>query len=240
MHVKSFRRAIILAVALVASTLSLVTGTTTAAHAAAYTTKPYLQRSTTLVQHGSASYGKVTLTAGVGLVEAPGYDANRGTVQVQRQIVGQTAWSTIYTADLAANFHPSWTFAPTYSASYRVVYSGYSDASNSFGAATGGSYRVNVARNLHDNYRSSTRTFYGKVSPKYAGRAIVIQKSTCARPRLASCRWGAYKTIRTNSTSNFSLRLPVYRTKTHFRAVIAASNGYVKSFSNYYVSTWRS
>lgn len=237
MHVKSLRRAVILAVAMVASSLSLVTLSTAPAHATAYNSFSELHSNYSAIRYGSA----ITLTARVGYDEVNPTYVNAGTATLQRQVYGATTWSnfSVRTIDSTTG-DITWTIKPSKTTKYRIAYSGGAYNADTYSASTSNIVRVAVRRNLNDNFRRSDRLFYGKVAPKFANRAVYIQKSTCTNPTGSSCSWSAYKTIRTNGTSNWSLKLPVYARKTHFRAYIPASSGYAGSLSNYYVSTWRS
>ena len=76
------------------------------------------------------------------------------------------------------------------------------------------------------------------MTPRYGNRAVYIQKSTC-RTASSSCRWVTYKKIRTSSKGYWSVKLPAYSRRTHFRGVVKASNNYAKGYSNHYVTTWR-
>ncbi|MEV5002177.1 hypothetical protein [Nocardioides sp. LML1-1-1.1] len=235
MHLTSLRRVGLTILALLASTLSLVAVTSAPAHAADITTVAHLQRNYSLVRHGSA----VTFQ---GYVTQAGSTTPRqpGATYLQRRIVGQTAWATLPPMrDLATDATPTWTTVPNYSADYRLYFAGFTSGDLVVKPSVSATVRVNVRRNLHDNFRRATRVFYGKVTPSYARRVVTIQKSTCASPTSASCRWVTYKGIRTTSTSGFSVKLPVYARRTHFRAVVKPSNGYYTSFSNNYVTTYR-
>jgi len=221
-----------MAVALVMSAFSLVAVSSTPAHAATPTFSE-LGANYSAVRYGTT----VTFTGRVGY--SNGGTATyvpKGTVTLQRLPAGGSAWLTVSSRPIVANANQTWSYKPAGTASYRLV---YSDSSGTYSSSVSSSVKVGVRRNLNDGWRSSTRTFYGKVAPKYAGKPVIIQKSTCRYPKSTSCRWSAYKVINTNAYSNWSLRLPAYRTKTHFRAYVRPSSGYLGSLSNYYVSTYR-
>lgn len=237
MHFTSLRRVGLTIVALLASTLSLVAVTSAPAHAADISTVAHLQRNYTLVRHGTVVTFEGWVTA-AGSTQ-PGYP---GATYLQRRIVGQTAWATLPPRrDLTqSDPTPTWQSIPNYSADYRLYFAGTTTSGGTrVKPSMSATVRVNVRRNLHDNFRRSTRVFYGKVTPSYARRVVTIQKSTCASPTSTSCRWSTYKGVRTTSTSAWSVKLPVYARRTHFRAVVAPSNGYYTSFSNNYVTTYR-
>ncbi len=236
MHLTSLRRVTLAFLALAASTLSLVAVTSAPAHAETVQTVAHLQRNYSLVRHGSAVTFQGWVTA-AGSSE-PGYP---GATYLQRRIVGQTAWATLPPRrDLTqADPTPTWQTIPSYSADYRLYFAGITQGDLVVKPSVSATVRVNVRRNLHDNFRRTTRVFYGKVTPAYARRVVTIQKSTCASPTSTSCRWVTYKGVRTTGTSAWSAKLPVYSRRTHFRAVVKPSNGYYTSFSNNYVTTYR-
>lgn len=231
MH-KSLRRVVLTVVALVASTLSLVAVSTAPAQAAT-ATFAQLQANYSTVKYGTT----VTFTGRVGYSNAgtPTY-VPKGTVTLQRLPYGGSTWVSVSSRPIVANADQKWSYRPAATSSYRLV---YTDGSGTYATSTSSSVRVNLRRNLNDNWRSSTRTFYGKVAPKYARKAVIIQKSTCRYPASSSCSWSAYKVIYTNAYSNWALRLPAYRTRTHFRAYVRPSSGYLGSLSNHYVTTYR-
>lgn len=225
----SLRRVVLVVVALLASSLSLVAVSTTSAQAAT-ATQSHITRSVPSVQYGSNVTIEGWVTCCGSTSHGYGFE-----LQLQRKI-GSGAWTTFGRRDVTSTAPTAiWTFKPSASAYYRVYFPGVGDHTASYS----GALSVGVRRNLNDNWRSSTRTYYGKVAPKYAGKPVIIQKSTCRYPARSSCSWSAYKVINTNAYSNWSLRLPAYRTKTHFRAYVRPSSGYLGSLSNYYVTTYR-
>ncbi|HWJ08236.1 MAG TPA: hypothetical protein VNS46_02610 [Nocardioides sp.] len=228
----SLRRVVLMVVALVASSLSLVAVSTSSAQAA---TSTFSQLG---ANYASVRYGTtVTFTGRVGYTNNgnPTY-VPQGTVTLQRLPAGGSTWLTVSSRPIVPNADQTWTYKPAGTSTYRLL---YSDGSGTYGSSASPSVKVGVRRNLNDNWRSATRTFYGKVAPKYAGKPVIIQKSTCRYPASSSCSWSAYRVINTNAYSNWSLKLPAYRTKTHFRAYVRPSSGYLGSLSNYYVTTYR-
>lgn len=237
MHLTIVPRVLLTVLALAAGSLSLVASAQPAqaepaARAAIGGTSPttsHLKRDLSVLKYGSyvTFQGWVTCCGS----STPGFGGN---VQLQRKVVGQTAWTNFSTRTLTdANRVQTWKFRPSASAYYRLHYTGAAAASPSYSVAL----TVTVRRNPNDHWRSSDRLFYGKVAPTYAGRVLYIQRTTCAYPRSSSCTWSGYKSIRTNRTSNWAVRLPAYARTTYFRAYLPGSNGYAGSYSNYLVST---
>ena len=226
---KSIHRVVLVAIAMLMGSFALVAVSSAPAQAATATTT-LVGYSAKVVTHG----GRVSFQTAV---RNPSNQAvTSGTVVVERRIVGQSAFRKIYERPLTStDYQPTWRFKPNYSAYYRVRYLGNS----SYNASTSQTYRINVRRNLRDRFRKADRLFYGKVTPRYGNRVVLIQKSTCARPKSSNCRWRAYKRIKTRATGNWAIRLPVQRRRTHFRGVVGASNGYAGNYSRYFVTTYR-
>lgn len=238
MQTMSIHRAVLMVVALVASSLGFVAVSSAPAQAATYSTKTGISYNGALVKHGE----DLSIRARVQRTDNNAYVTN-GYVVLQRQIIGQegAGWKTISArTSLAAYPHqPVWVMKPSFSARYRIVFQGASYGGNVYRTSISPEIRVNVRRNLNDNFNRSTKVFYGKVTPNYAGRTLYIHRSTCADPNSSTCSWVLHKTLRTNSTGNWSLRLPTYSRRTHFRGLVTASNNYVGAYSNYYVTTYR-
>lgn len=235
MHVKSLRRIVLMVVAMVASSLSLVAVSTAPANAAAYSSFSELENNYSSVRYGVA----VTLTGRVGYDTAAPKYVNAGTATLQRLVYGSSSWANVSsktytdtTTDLV------WSLKPSNTTQYRIVYSGGTYGADTYGTSVSNVVKVGVKRNLGDNFNRSTRVFYGKVTPSYARRTVYIQKSTCSSPTSSSCTWSLYKTLTTTSTGTWSTKLPAYSRRTHFRGLVKASNGYIGGYSNYYVTTY--
>ena len=230
MHVKSLRRIVLMVVAMVASSLSLVAVSTAPAHAAVDTVAR-LKASTTAVTYGSP----VSFT---GQVDAPGTctACQPGKVRLQRKFPGATTWSTISERELADDTTPNWSMAPSRTAYYRLYFLGYADLANpSYSSLV----KVSVRRKITSAANQSTFVYYGKVTPSYGKRTVVIRKSTCANPQTGPCSWTTYKNITTTSTGAYSVKLPAYARRTHFRAMVTGSNGYLGNTASLIVTTYR-
>lgn len=236
---KSLHRLVLLLVALATGAISLI-AVAPAANAATYSTKTVIGATKTVVLHG-------TTVKIYGCGQAPEFAGEScapfGTLTLQRRLVGQTAWTNIsarYPDESVQKV--SWILEPSASAYYRVAWSAGTYGENTF-TPTATSARVTklirVARNLHDSWTQSSFTFKGLVTPKYAGQPVYIQKTTCSDPTSASCSWGLYKTLKTTSSSRWTVKLPAYSQTTYFRAYIKTSSGYAPSYSRYYIETKR-
>lgn len=233
MHVKSMRRIVLMVVALVASSLSLVAVSTTPAHAAGVATDSHIQVNRTSVTYG----GTVSITGWASLEgeTAPGYP---GSIVLERKYYGQTAWSKVSTKSLTdAERTPTWTTTPAKTAYYRIHFLGYEDSAEPSYSET---VKVSVRRKITSAGNQSTFVYYGKVTPGYGKRTVVMRKSTCANPQSSTCTWTTFKNLTTTSTGNYSVRLPVYSRRTHFRAIVTASNGYLGNSASLIITTYRS
>ncbi len=163
MHVKSLRRIVLMVVAMVASSLSLVAVSTAPANAAAYSSFAELENNYSSVRYGVA----VTLTGRVGYDTAAPKYVNAGTATLQRLPYGASSWANVSsktytdtTTDLV------WSLKPSNTTQYRIVYSGGTYGADTYGTSVSNVVKVGVKRNLGDNFNRSTRVFYGKVTPE--------------------------------------------------------------------------
>lgn len=239
MNMKALRRVVLMVVALVASSLSLVT-VASPAHADTYTGKVEVDATVAMKQGGTATVA-AAVTVGVDGVD---YYVPVGTATLQQLPYGARSWSTVTTATLGAGVQPlRWTVRPAKNTQYRVLYSGgsYTNSDNSvdtFTPATSRTVQVGVARHLNDKFKKRTRNFSGKIA-SYGRKPVLVQKSTCANPKVASCKWKKFRTVKTNAKGAWSTKLTISGRKTHFRAVVKAGSGYITSYSNYVITTWR-
>ncbi len=133
-----------------------------------------------------------------------------GTLQLQRQLKGQTVWRTLATDDYASSF--TFSTKALANATYRVVYSGgtWTDWSTTpetvydFAPAAR-SKAVGVARNLNAKpVRARTGRWFiqGNVNPGWGRKYVKLERRTCK-----SCAWKFYSRKLTTSTGAY--RLPV-------------------------------
>lgn len=234
MNMKALRRVVLMVVALVASSLSLVT-VASPANADTYPTVVDV-RATVAIRAG----GTATVEAQVGFVDVDGtYYVPAGTATLQQLPYGARTWTGVGVTTLGPGTQPlSWTVRPAKNTQYRVVYSGATVGSDVLAPKTSNTVSVGVARNLNDKFKKRSRVFSGKIA-SYGRKPVVIQKSTCANPKVAACKWKKFRTVKTNAKGAWSTKLTIGRTKTHFRAVVKPGAGYITSYSNYVISTWR-
>ena len=236
MKMKSLRRAVLLVVALVASTLSLVTVSSAPASADTYNSSVQVQASYAVKAGGTA-----TVQAAVVYPAPDGktYLVDAGTATLRQLAYGSSTWVTVSSQTITPSVDVmTWSVRPSKTTQYQVVYSGGTYNTTTWSPSSSTVMKVGVARDLHDKYSKRTHVFKGKVA-SYARKVVVLQKSTCADPKASSCKWKTYKPLRTNGTGAWSQKLPFNRTKTHFRAVVKAGSGYITSYSNWVISTRR-
>lgn len=232
MHVKSLRRIVLMVVAMVASSLSLVAVSSVPAHAAGVPTDSHIKVNRTTVTYGTTV--SITGWASIEGETEPGYP---GSIVLERKYYGQSTWSPVSTKPLTeSDPTPSWTITPSRTAYYRMHFLGYEDSAE---PSYSSPVKVSVRRKITASANESTFVYYGKVTPSYGKRTVVIRKSTCANPQTGPCSWTTYRNITTTSTGNYSVRLPAYSRRTHFRAMVAGSNGYLGNTASLIVTTYR-
>lgn len=231
MHLTSIHRVLVLAVAAVAGAYFLTAPAP--ADVAQRAADPAISRtdvarSTHIVKYGAyvSIFGLVTASGGT--------LQSNGVVRLERQLHGQSEQST-FSKRALTSAPPRWTFRPSRTGTYQLYFLGKTGVIT---ASTSDYVRIAVRRNLNDRWRSTDRTYYGKVLPNYRGRPVYIQRSTCTSPSSGSCSWSAYKTVTTNTYGNWAVRLPNPASRTHFRGYVPPSNGYGGALSNRIVTLY--
>lgn len=242
MNMKALRRVVLMVVALVASSLSLVTVASAPASADTFNGAVDI-RATVAVRQG----GNATVQAQVYFTAPNGSDylVAAGSARLEQLAYGSSTWSAVSTQTITpATSTLTWTVRPAKTTQYRVVYSSgtytYPDGGPTvtWNPATSAITKVGVARNLNDKYKKRTKVFSGKIA-SYGRKAVTIQKTTCANYKAATCKWKKYRTVKTNAKGAWSVKLPFSRTKTSFRAVVKPGAGYITSYSNWVITTVR-
>ena len=167
-------------------------------------------------QPGVPVYGD-TLSLSVKVVTDSGEQVYDGTVTVERQLAGQSAWTTV-ASSTSAYLYDSITARGN--AIYRVTYSGSGDYSPSSDAV-----RASIQRKLEfKNVGTRRVVLSGKVSPMYRGTVAIFKQQ--------GKRWVKYKTLRTNSKSRFSTPLPAPRKgRFYWKIEIPSSKAFAKTQS---------
>lgn len=173
-------------------------------------------------QPGPVMYnGNVSLS--INVETTSGQQVYDGTLTVQRQLAGQSTWTTVATRDVAYLYE---TIQAKGNAVYRVLYSGsgsYSASSSDAG--------LKVQRDLNAEVVSGDRLgIKGKVAPKYAKKKIVVQKKV-------GKAWKRYSVVRTDGKSRYFARLAAPRrsgSKIFYRLVVPGGGGFAASKSATY------
>jgi hypothetical protein len=214
----------LLATALVATAVSLVASgspasAATATHITGSDGASWLTRSSYQTQPGVPVYGD-TLSLSVNVETDTGEQVYDGSLTVQRQLAGQSTWTTVASADSAYIYK---SIKAVGNASYRVVYSGSGDYSPSSAGV--------VAKVQHkmDITGTSGRQagLKGKASPKYHGKIAILKKD--------GKKWKKFKTIRSDKKGHFSVKLPAPRKgKFFWKLTIKSSKAFAPTTSATY------
>lgn len=77
----------------------------------------------------------------------------------------------------------------------------------------------------------------GTVSPRYAGKQVIVQKGKCGAN---SCTWKRFKKAKTNKSSRYQVNVNVpNKGKAYYRVMVPRSGGYAVSFSKPVGLFWR-
>ncbi len=191
----------------------------TATHVVGSDGKPWIAGPSYRTQPGVPVYGD-TLSLSIQVVTDAGDQVYDGALTVQRQLAGQSTWTTV-ASSTSAYLYDSVKAAGN--ATYRVLYSGSGDYSPSSDAVS-----ASIQRKL-DISPTTGRTagMKVKVSPKYKGAITVLKKQ--------GTKWKKFKTVRTNSRSRVSFSLPAPRTGKYFwRLVIGSGKAFATTQSSVY------
>ena len=155
------------------------------------------------------------------------------TLTLERRLAGATAFVAIGTATADSEGVAIFTTTAVSNASYRVTYAGgnlSTDPSTIYLPSASGAVGVKVARNLgarKDKISGPKFRFFGKVSPKYARKKIVLQKKLGG---------GAWKTIGSQKTTrrsrwSFIVFARSSRGVVRYRTFTPKSTKFIKSYS---------
>lgn len=143
---------------------------------------------------------------------------------------GSSAWTRVATRRTSSSTGIfRFDHAPARITDYRAVYRGELVYSASEATA-----RVQVRRKISSRMtRNSDGTFTmsGAVAPKYAAKAIRLQRKTCSR-----CSWSTIKSAATSSTSTWKFRItpPAKPGTWYFRAYVSRDSFFTTGYSD----TW--
>ncbi|HEY0952941.1 hypothetical protein [Nocardioides sp.] len=161
-----------------------------------------------------------SLSLSINVVTDSGEQVYDGTLTVQRQLAGQSTWTTVASSTSAYLYDST---SAKGNATYRVIYSGSGDYAGSTATVA-----AKIQRKF-DITPTSGRTagMKVKVSPKYKGAITIMKKQ--------GKTWKKFKTVRTNSKSRVSFSLPAPRKGKYFwQLVIRSSKAFATTKSVVY------
>jgi len=161
-----------------------------------------------------------SLSLSINVVTDGGDQVYDGTLTVERQLAGQSTWTTVASSTSAYLYDST---DAKGNAAYRVTYSGSGDYAGSTATVV-----AKIQRKL-DITPTSGRTagMNVKVSPKYKGAITVLKKQ--------GKTWKKYKTVRTNSKSRVWFSLPAPRKgKWFWRLTIRSAKTFATTKSGVY------
>lgn len=165
-------------------------------------------------QPGVPVYGD-TLSLSINVVTDTGDQVFDGSLTVQRQLAGQSSWTTVATSTSAYIYE---SVKAAGNATYRVVYSGSGDYAPSSDAVA-----AKIQRKIeYKNVGTRKVMLAVKVSPKFRGAVAIFKQQ--------GKKWKKFKTVRTNSKGRFTTPLPAPRKGKYFwKMEIRSSKTFAKS-----------
>jgi hypothetical protein len=180
--------------------------------------------------------GQITATSdgGTGYVDS-------APLALQRRLPGQV-WKTVQkTTSTGYDGTFRLSVKAKQNARYRMSYAGETRGSDGaeveLQPSTSPERNIRVARDfdLSSVKKGGGIILKGRVLPTYKKKVVQIQQRKCGK-----CRWKAYKKVRTDKRSRFSLRVAVPATATwDYRARTASTKAFINSTSTEYLSVYR-
>ncbi|WP_284534050.1 hypothetical protein [Nocardioides sp. T2.26MG-1] len=191
----------------------------TATHVVGADGKPWIAGPGYRTQPGVPVYGD-TLSLSINVVTDSGEQVYDGTLTVERQLAGQTTWTTVATSSSAYLYD---SITAKGNAIYRVTYSGSGDYSPSSDAVA-----ARIQRKLGISVKEGRSIIVTiKVSPKYRGAITVLKKQ--------GKQWKKFKSVRTNAKSRATFTLPAPRRgKFYWKFTIRSSKAFAATQSPTY------
>jgi hypothetical protein len=148
-------------------------------------------------------------------------------VTLQRRAAGTTTWTSVGTVSTTSTGDYLFRLAATTNASYRVYHPATSESAASYSSAVG----VKVARNLGAQKKkidAAKWRFFGKVSPKYAKKAVFLQR------KVGTGAWRTIEKQRTTKRSGWSFVVFAKSSPgvVRYRTFVEGSTKYIKSYSS--------
>ncbi|WP_182526600.1 hypothetical protein [Nocardioides dongkuii] len=208
--------AAVISTALVAPMASLVATSASPASAAtatrivsAYAERPFIYSVSSPLEFGDS------LSAGINVVDPAGNQVFDGSLTLQRQLAGQSSWTTVATSSTAYMYE---SVKAAGNATYRVLYSG--DATY---AASSAAIAVKVQRKIEIGGLTGRKAgFKGKVKPKDKTKITVLKKQ--------GKKYKKFKALKSNKKGRFSMVLPAPRNgRFHWKIVFKGSRKFASS-----------
>jgi len=154
-------------------------------------------------------------------------DVNGQTLSLLRRLAGSSVYQAIATGTTNSDGIVIFTTAAVSNASYYIRYAGQS---TTYTASNSSAVGVKVARDLgarKDRISGPKFRFFGKVSPKYARKKIVLQK------KLGGGTWKTIGSQRTTRRSRWSFIVFARSTRgvVRYRTFTPKSTKFIKSYS---------
>lgn len=177
-------------------------------------------------QPGAEVYGD-KFSLAINVKDSSGNQVFDGTLTVQRQLKGSSAWTTVATADSAFLYKD---VKAVGNSTYRVLYSGSGDY-----APSSATKAVKVQRALNEKPVTKGNKLFlkGKVAPKYSKKKVTIQKRV-------GKKWKKFSTVKTDRKGHFTARVkaPAKRGgKVPYRIYIKKSKTFDTTTSQAYIAT---
>ncbi len=161
-------------------------------------------------------------------------NGNRGAVKgkkvwLYRKFHGSPGWTRIARGYTSQTTRPTFRFTPRSraNATYLVRFPGNAQLQRSQDTTV-----VLVHRLLNAQMEDRTGRFHGRVVPRWANRAIYLEKRQCA-----SCSWQRVRTGRTGDVGRWSFRVSAPADgRWWWRAAVPASTRYIWSYSGIYTT----
>jgi hypothetical protein len=162
-----------------------------------------------------------------GKLQSGSVGASAQTVALQRRAAGSTVWASAGSATTGADGAFTVNVAASTNAAYRVIFPGTTTYAGSTSAAVSAKVLRNLGARQHKISGPKFR-FYGKVTPKYAKKKVVLQRKIGA-----SGHWKTIGSQKTTALSKWSFTVLAKRTRgsVFYRAFTPASVSYVKSYT---------
>lgn len=151
-------------------------------------------------------------------------------VALQRRIAGTTSWAQVGRSVTDGGGIATFSTTAKANARYRTVFAGYSDGVTDYAPSQSVELGLKVYRNLGARFRKVNErafVYYGKISPRYAGQVVTLERKTCK-----TCRYKVVDRQRANRYSKWSFRATAKPTRGFwwYRVSTRASTQYQRTW----------